>query len=182
MPAGDDELVLIGVIAGAHGIRGEVKLKSFTADPADITAYGVLRDEAGKHTIKIVSLKPAKDAFIAKLKDVNDRNAAEALRGTKLYVPRARMPEPGEDSWYHADLIGLQIVGPDGTAIGTVVAVENFGAGDLLEIAPLGGGRSDFLPFTKAFVPDVDIKGGRVIVAPPDDFLAPVEPEGSSDG
>ena len=166
---GAGELILLGVIAGAHGIRGEVKLKSFTANPADIASYGALSDEAGGRLFEILAIKPAKDALIARLAGVEDRTAAEALKGTKLFVPRERMPAPDQDDYYHADLIGLDAVDASGNHFGTVLGVENYGAGDLLDIGD--DTASELLPFTKAFVPEIDLAARRIVIAPPDDFL-----------
>ena len=163
------ELILMGVIAGAHGIRGEVKLKSFTANPADIASYGVLSDETGGRLFEIVALKSAKDALIVRLSGVEDRSGAEALKGTKLFVPRGRMPAPDQDDYYHADLIGLDAVDASGNRIGRVLGVENYGAGDLLDIGD--DTASELLPFTKAFVPEVDLAARRIVIAPPEDFL-----------
>jgi 16S rRNA processing protein RimM len=124
--------ILIGRITGAHGIRGAVKLKSFATMPSDIAAYGPLLTGDGRQ-IEILRLKPAKDEFIADLKDVCDRNAAEALQGTDLFVARARLPSPKPDEFYLADLIGKAAIA-DGTRIGLVTGIQNFGAGDLLEL------------------------------------------------
>ncbi len=159
-----DRLVLLGRIAGAHGIRGEVKINSFTGIPEDIAAYGALVDGKGRSFI-IERLRPMKGmAVAAALAGISDRTAAEALRGVDLHVERARLPETDEDEWYYTDLIGLAAVSPDGEAVGEVVSVQNFGAGDLLEIRPAEGERTVLVAFTKACVPVVDIKGGRVIV------------------
>lgn len=160
--------VCVGQFGAAHGIRGEVRLKAFTADPLAIRQYGPLQSEDGARTFEIVALRPAKDTLIARLKGVDDRNAAEALCHLRLYVPRERLAPPAEDEFYHADLIGLAAVDRSGQPLGTIVAVPNYGAGDLLEIAPAGGGATVLLPFSKAAVPHVDIAAGRVTVDPPD--------------
>ena len=161
-----DTLIVMGVITAAHGIRGEVKLKSFTEVPEDIATYGPLYMNDGPRTLEILSLKPAKGQFIARLKGVGDRNAAEALKGVKLKVPRSRLPEPEEDEFYYEDLIGLMVEDEQGHPLGRIKAVQNFGAGDLLEIQPEKG-RSFFVPFTRRDVPHVDISRGRVTVRPP---------------
>jgi 16S rRNA processing protein RimM len=160
--------VLVAQIGAAHGLRGEVRLRSFTAEPMAVKDYGALESEDGARSFEIESLRPAKDVLIARLTGIADRNAAEALCNLRLYVPRARLPEPEADEFYHADLIGLVAVAPDGRDIGTVVALQNFGAGDLIEVK-LVDGATVMLPFTKATVPEVDVAGGRVVIDMPAD-------------
>jgi 16S rRNA processing protein RimM len=155
--------VLVAQIGAAHGLRGEVRLRSFTAEPMAVKEYGALESEDGAHAFTIEALRPAKDVLIARLAGVTDRDAAEQLRNVKLYVPRARLPEPETDEFYHADLIGLAAVATDGRELGTVVALQNFGAGDLIEMKRLDG-ATELLPFTKAVVPEVDVAGGRIVV------------------
>jgi 16S rRNA processing protein RimM len=159
--------VLLGRIAGAHGIRGEVLIKTFTAAPEDIGAYGPLSDAAGSRSFKIASARPTQKGVVARIEGVSDRNAAEALRGVDLYVARDRLPAASEGEFYHADLIGLAAVDPQGNAVGEVVAAHNFGAGDLLEIRLTGASRTEFLSFTDAVVPEVDIQARRVVVILP---------------
>jgi 16S rRNA processing protein RimM len=170
---GDDAgsgLVLLGRITGAHGIRGEVKITSFTAAPEDIASYGVLTDGKERH-LTIEALRPLKGMSIsARIAGIRDRNAAEALKGMELFTERARLPETDEDEWYYADLIGLEASTPEGERLGEIIAVQNFGAGDLLEIRGDEGGRSVLVPFTQAAVPVIDVKGGRVIVDQPEDM------------
>lgn len=158
--------VCIGQFAGAHGVRGQVKLRSFTADPAAIASYGPLSDEAGKRHFAVSLTGTAKDAFLAKVEGVADRDAAEALNGVRLFVDRDRLPETEEEEFYHADLIGLRVERLDGVVVGTVRAVHDFGAGDVLEIAS-DDGRVELLPFTVKVVPVVDVAGGRVLIDPP---------------
>jgi 16S rRNA processing protein RimM len=158
--------VCIGQFAGAHGVRGLVKLKSFTADPGDVASYGPLTDEAGTRRFAVALTGTAKDAFIAKVEGIGDRDAAQALSGVRLYVDRDRLPEPEEEEFYHADLIGLRAERTDGVAVGTVRAVHDFGAGDVLEIAS-DDGRVELLPFTAKVVPAVDLPGGRIVIDPP---------------
>lgn len=159
--------ICLGQIGAPHGVRGEVRLHSFTAEPAAIASYGPLETEDGR-IFKIENLRPAKHAFVAKLSGVADRDAAERLANTRLYVPRARLPEPAQaDEFYHADLIGLRAVDHAGKECGTVVAVHNFGAGDLIELRPPEGGETELLPFDAATVPEVDITNGRLVVAHP---------------
>lgn len=171
--------LLLGAVAGAHGIRGAVKLKTFTADPAAIGSYGPLVDERGRRFVVHVDRALA-GAVIARIDGVGDRNAAEALRGTRFYVPRAALPEPDEDEFYHADLLGLAVEDAAGGRIGTVATVQDFGAGDVLEIRLAEGGMA-WLPFTRAMVPKVDVAGGRLVASPPEDWLLPPEPEGEDE-
>ena len=156
-------------IGGAHGLRGEVKLKSFTGDPMAVSEYGTLTTEDGAASFEIEALRPAKGHLVARFRGIEDRGAAERLANVRLFVPRERLPPLEADEFYHADLIGLSAVKADGSEIGTVVAVHDFGAGDILELAPRGGGTSIMVPFTAAFVPKVDIARGRIVVAPPAD-------------
>jgi 16S rRNA processing protein RimM len=160
------KLVLLARIGAAHGVRGEVRVKSFTADPMALGGYGPLSSRDGR-VFLVERLRPAKEVVVAKFRGVDDRNAAEALNGTDLFVPRDRLPAAeDEDEFYHADLIGLSAEAEDGTPLGTVVAIHNFGAGDILDIAPPRG-PSLLVPFTKAVVPDVDLVAGRLVVIPP---------------
>jgi 16S rRNA processing protein RimM len=147
-----------------------VRIKSFTQHPEDIAAYGPLADETGRRQIELRLLGAAKGVLIARLPGVEDRNRAEELRGLRLYLPRAALPPPQEDEYYHADLIGLAAVLGDGTSLGKVRAVHDFGAGDTLEIARAGAPPA-MVPFTRAVVPIVDLKAGRVVVAPPPGLL-----------
>jgi 16S rRNA processing protein RimM len=163
------ERICVAQIGGAHGIRGEVKLKSFTADPMAVKDYGPLTSEDGSARFEIEALRPAKSHLVARLRGVADRNAAERLTHVRLFVPRERLPPPAEDEFYHVDMIGLAAATADGTEVGTVVAVHDFGAGAILELQPPAGGNTVMLPFTDAFVPAVDIAGGRITVAPPAD-------------
>jgi 16S rRNA processing protein RimM len=149
-------------------LQGEVRIRSFTAHPAAITEYGPLEDETGARLFEIESLRVTPKALSARLKGVTSRDEAEALTGTKLYVPHSRLPAREEDEWYHTDLIGISALDREGVAIGSVVAVHNFGAGDLLEIRPASGGATVLMPFTRDTVPEVDVEGGWLRIAPPD--------------
>jgi 16S rRNA processing protein RimM len=163
------KLILLGHIAAAHGIRGEVLVKTYTDAPADIAAYGPLTDATGTKSYKLKVLRVTPKGVIARVDGVADRNAAEALKGTALHVDRATMGEADPGEYFYSDLIGLAAHAPDGTRLGIIKAVNDFGAGDLLEIAFDGSGRSEFVAFTDANVPEVDIAGGRVIVIMPAD-------------
>jgi len=160
--------VLLGEIGRPQGLQGEVRIRSFTAEPGAIADYGPLEDETGTRLFEIESLRVTPKALTARLKGVESRGQAEALTGTKLYVPRSRLPEREEDEWYHSDLIGSAALDPDGAAIGTVIAVHNFGAGDLLEIRPASGAATVLMPFTRETVPEVDVEGGWLKVVPPE--------------
>ena len=160
--------ICVARIGAAHGVRGEVKLWSFTADPAAVAEYGPFETADGS-LLEIDTLRPAKEFFVARLKGVADRDAAERLRNVELFVPRDRLPETaGSDEFYHADLIGLAVVDAAGGALGTVMAMHNFGAGDLIEVRPAAGRDTVMLPFTHSVVPLIDIAGGRIVVAPPE--------------
>jgi len=160
--------IRVARIGAAHGIRGEVKLWSFTEDPLAVTNYGLLETEDGARRFEIEAARPAKDHLVVRLKGIGDRDAAEKLRNTDLFVPRDRLPPIEEaDTFYHADLVGLAAVGEDGAAFGTVTAIHNFGAGDLIEIAPAAGGEPLLLPFNETTVPTIDLKARRVVVVPP---------------
>jgi len=160
--------ICLGQIGAAHGVRGEVRLRSFTADPEAIASYGPLETEDGR-VFEIENLRPAKDHFVAKLAGIGDRNAAERLANLKLYVPRERLPAPAApDEFYHADLIGLVVVDRSGKSIGTVVAIQNFGAGDLIEVKPNAHDKTQLVPFDATNVPAVDIAAGRIVVVLPE--------------
>ena len=160
--------VCVARIGAAHGTSGEVRLWSFTAEPQAVAGYGALETAGGARSFEIEALRPAPagDCFIARLKGVTDRSAAERLRNLELYVPRARLPAPQPDEFYHADLIGLVVEDGRGRAVGSVIAVHNFGAGDLLEIRLVEGGDTVMLPFTAAVVPQVEIAAGRIVLDP----------------
>lgn len=170
--------VLVGRIGAAHGIKGEVRLVSFTAEPKAIGTYGPLDDESGTRRFEIAALRPVKDnIFIARLAGVTTREAAEALNNLDLYLPRAALPAAADDEFYHADLIGLTALDSAGAEIGRVTDVLNFGGGDILEIAPAAGGETLLLPFTKACVPSVDLAQKRLVVVPPIEVEAAPEGE-----
>jgi 16S rRNA processing protein RimM len=161
--AGAGKRILLGRIAGAHGIRGEVLIKTFTGRPEDIGAYGPLDDGAGR-TFRIEVVRVTARGVVARIAGVGDRNAAEALKGAALHVDRERLPMPAEGEFYHADLIGLAAVDPEGRPLGEVIAVYNHGAGDLLEVRLAESGKTELVAFTDAFVPEVDLAGRRVVV------------------
>ena len=165
-----DRLVLVGRFGAPQGVRGEVRVQSFTGDPKAIGAYGPLTDAARRAEFVFERLRPLKaEMLVAKVRGVETREAAAALTNVELFARRDRMPEPSEDEFYHDDLVGLQAVTADGRALGRVVAVSNYGAGDIVEIAPEGGGEALLLPFTRAVVPTIDFAAGRMLVEPPPD-------------
>src|SRR5690349_20634312 len=167
---------MVGVIVGAHGVRGAVRVKSFTAEPASVGTYGPVEDEAGTCRFALRVVGEGKGVVIATVKGVEDRNAAEALKGLRLYVARAALPAPAADEFYHADLIGLEAVTPAGERLGRVRAVHDFGAGDSLEL-DLEAGGTLLVPFTKAAVPRLDSARGRLVVEPREEFLAAPPPQ-----
>jgi 16S rRNA processing protein RimM len=171
--------VCVGEIVGAHGVRGLVRLRSFTEDPTAVVAYGPLTDEAGRRRFAVQLQSPGKGTWIARVEGVSERNAAEALRGTRLYVERAALPTTDEDEFYHADLIGLRAERADGELLGSVIAVHDFGGGTLLELR-LVCGRTAAVPFTQAVVPVVDVAAGRVVMDPPAALLEPAQPSGEA--
>ncbi len=159
--------ILLGQITGAHGIRGDILVRTFTGEPAAIAAYGPLTDAAGTKSFKLRIVRVTDKGVVARLDGVTDRNGAEAVRGQELYVERSKLPATDDTEYYHADLIGLAAEAPDGTLIGRVVAVQNFGAGDLLEIELTGGTATEYVQFTNANVPEVDLAAKRVVVVRP---------------
>jgi 16S rRNA processing protein RimM len=172
-----DPRICVGVITGAQGVRGAVRVKSFTATPEDVAAYGPVADEAGTRSLTLRIVGTAKGVVIAKIAGVEDRDAAEAMKGMRLYVERSVLPAAGEEEYYHADLLGLAVELRDGTLLGRVRAVHEYGAGDSIEVAREAGGGSVLVPFTRAAVPIVDLAGGRLVIDPPDGLLdnRPVE-------
>lgn len=156
--------ICLGVIVGVKGVRGEVRIKTFTEDPADVVSYGPLTSKDGR-SFKVTMVGIHQGVVIAKMNGIADRNAAEALKGVELFVDRARLPPPEDGSFYYADLIGLAAELTDGTALGKVMAVDNFGAGDVMEIAS-DDGQSAFVPFNPSVVANVDLAGRKVTFNP----------------
>lgn len=174
--------VCVAAVAAAHGVRGLLRLKPFTAIPEDCVAYGPLTNADGSRTFKFEKLGMHKGQVLVRMEGVADRTAAEALRGVRLYVPRAALPETeDEDEFYYADLIGLSAVLADGTEIGKVRAVFDFGAGDSLELTQTASGKPLLVPFTRTVVPRVDIAGGQVVVDPPPGLLGEAPDDSSAD-
>jgi 16S rRNA processing protein RimM len=165
--------VLLGEISGAHGIRGDVLVRSFTAAPETIASYGPLTDATGAKQFSLGLIRVTSKGIVARIGGVSDRTTAETLRGTKLYIDRERLPEAAVSEYYHADLIGLRAMSPDGTELGEIVAVQNFGAGDLVELKPASGSSTEFIPFEDRWVPHVDLAAGTIVINRP--------PEGEED-
>jgi 16S rRNA processing protein RimM len=158
--------VCVGAIVGVHGVRGAIRIKSFTADAADVAAYGPVETEDGGRRFDLKVTGEAKGLVIAQVDGVRDRDAAESLKGTRLYVSRDRLPETDEDEFLYTDLVGLKVFGVDGELVGSVRGVADFGAGELLDIVQTQGG-SILVPFTRAAVPDIDVANGRLVIDPP---------------
>jgi len=165
--------VCLGVIAGPHGVSGLVRVKSFTEVPEDLASYGPLSDEQGRRRFDLTVTGRVKDALLARIEGIGDRDRAQALKGTRLYAPREVLPAlEEEETYYHADLLGLAAEDREGRPLGRVTAVHNFGAGDILELDGKERGRSLMIPFTRAAVPVVDLEKGRVVVDPPAEIEA----------
>ncbi len=163
----DDKLICVGAVMGAFGVRGEVRLKSFCADPSAIENYSPLVTESGQsYEVKLV--RSVKSGFGARLAGVQDKEAADALRGTRLYARRDDLPNLPDDEYYHSDLIGLAVLDTGGAKLGKVTSVQDFGAGDILEVAGKGLKEPAMLPFTLANVPTVDLATGKIIADPPE--------------
>ena len=159
-----NDRICVGAIAGAFGVRGEVRLKSFCAEPGDIATYGPLATEDGARQFTVTLTRPVTGGFGARLSGVAVREEAEALKGTTLWAPRTALPSLPDDEFYHTDLIGLEVVDPGGTVLGRVRAIYDHGAGDILEVVGKG---LILLPFTRAVVPTVDLAAGRIVADPP---------------
>ena len=174
-----DTKICVARIGGAHGVRGAVKLWTFTEDPLAVKRYGPLSSKDGTRQFELTSAREGKGHLIAELKGVTTREQAERLNGLELYVARLKLPATGENEYYHADLIGLAAVTGDDAPLGRVVAIHNFGAGDIIEIAPPNG-ASMLLPFSNAVVPTVDLAGGRVVIELPGEIEGEEPKESSS--
>jgi 16S rRNA processing protein RimM len=173
-------LILVGRVAGAFGVRGEVRIASYTEDPLTLTQFKALTRQDGSPALTLTTARVAKDGVVARCAGIETKEAADALRGLRLYVPRSALPEPDEDEFYLADLIGLTVRHvATNDLIGKIKSVQNFGADDLLEITPALGGQTWYLPFTRAAVPEVKIAEGLVLADPP---AMIGEPEGPVEG
>lgn len=161
------DLICVGAIGGAYGVRGEVRVKSFCSEPSDIADYSPLTTEDGSRSITLTLLRPIKNGFAARIGGVGTKEEADALRGVQLFARRAQLPSLPDDEFYHADLIGLEVVDTGGQSLGRVKSVQNHGAGDLLELHGPALANTVLLPFTRAAVPTIDLEAGRIVADPP---------------
>ncbi len=176
MSDGIKDKVLMATIGAAHGIQGEVRVKPYGDDPLSFTDYGPLTSEDGKRVFEVLKARVKKTVVVTRFEGIDTRNQAEELNGLHLYIHRDQLPETEEDEFYYSDLKGLSVQTTDGEELGKVVAAQDFGAGDLLEVRPKRG-RTFYVPFTKVFVPQVDVAGGKIIVDLPDDYFSESDPE-----
>ncbi|MEM5541683.1 ribosome maturation factor RimM [Sulfitobacter sp. AS92] len=163
----DQDLICVGAIAGAYGVRGEVRVKSYCAAPEDIETYRPLYTEDGSRTFNLALLHQVKNGFAARIAEITTKEEADEMRGLLLFAARDQLPNLPDDEFYHADLIGLEVYDTGGTLLGRVKTVQNHGADDLLELQLAGTSATTFLPFTKAAVPTVDLASGRIVADPP---------------
>lgn len=163
----NDKLILVAQIAGGFGVKGEVRVTAYTAEPMALMAYGPLLRADGSTGLTLTSARPDKAGVVGRAKEIATKEQADALRGLKLFVPRDRLPAPDEDEFYLTDLVGLEARDPDGLVLGAIKSVQNFGADDMLEIAPAAGGPTWYLPFTKDAVPDLHIADGWLLAVRP---------------
>lgn len=159
--------IVIGAIAGAYGVRGEVRIKSFCAVPEEIETYSPLTDSEG-NTYDLAIIRPIKSGYSARIAQVTSKEDADTLKGTELFAERDQLPNLPDDEFYHTDLIGLEVVDTGGETLGKIKAVHNHGADDLLEVTLKGSSKTELVPFTKAIVPTVDLEAGRVVIDPPE--------------
>jgi 16S rRNA processing protein RimM len=166
-----DRLIPLGIFGAPHGVRGELRVKSYTQEPKAIGSYGALTDKSAKAVYKLTALRALKDdMLVVRLAGVDSREAAEKLTGAELFARRAQLPPPSDDEFYHDDLVGLEAVTREGDRLGHVVALRNFGAGDILEIAPASGEETLLLPFSKAVAVAMDFDAGKIVIVPPDEI------------
>jgi len=173
----EDARICVGAVSGARGVKGELRIKPFTDDPKHVGAYGPVETEDGTRALTLTGLKVKGDDVTAWAKEVKTREEAMALKGTRLYVPKARLPEAAEDEFYYADLVGLAVKTKETDELGQVIAVHDFGAGDVLEIRLHEDKRAVMVPFTKACVPKVDVPGGEITIDPPNGLFDRPDPE-----
>ncbi|MFM7084387.1 MAG: ribosome maturation factor RimM [Hyphomicrobium sp.] len=162
-----NRLVLLGEVTSAHGIKGEVRIKTFTSTPEDIASYGPLSDQFGQNLLNIETLRVTAKGIIAHFKGINDRTSAEKLKNTKLYVKRSQLPPAENGSYYHEDLLGLEAIAESGKVLGLVTGIFNFGGGNLIEITPPQKKEKFLIPFKDSFVPKVDLQEGKIMINPP---------------
>ncbi len=163
--------IAVGILGAPHGVRGELRVKSYTEDPKAIGAYGDLMDRTGKAFFRLTAVRLLKDdMLVVRLAGIDSREQAEKLTGAELFARRDRLPSPPEDEFYYDDLVGLDAMTIEGGLLGRVVALRKFGAGDILEIAPAAGGETMMLPFTKAVAVEIDLRNGRIVIVPPNEI------------
>lgn len=173
-----ENLILVGRVAGAFGVKGEVRITTFTADPMGLAAYGPLLRKDGSPGLTLTALRPAKAGVIARSPQIATPEEADRLRGLELFVPRDALPPPDdEDEFYLTDLVGLTAVDPQGLVLGKVLSVENYGAGDLIEVKPAGGGQTWLIEFTRENAPTVSIMEGKIVLVRPTETEATPEDE-----
>jgi len=165
-----DTLILVGHVAGGFGVKGEVRITAYTADPLALTAYGPLLRADGSPGLTLTQVRATKDGVVGRSPQIATKEDADALRNLKLYVPREAFPAPEEDEFYLADLIGVEARDPSGLVLGKVRAVQNFGADDMLEIDPATGGPTWYLPFTRAATPELHLSDGWLVAVRPDEI------------
>ena len=175
------QYLLVARVSGAHGVRGDVRLSTFTEDPLAIVDYRDLVRADGSAALTVLSARIAKGGIIARCKGIETKDQADGLRGLTLHIPRSALPEPDEDEFYLADQIGLAALSPEGLRIGRVKSVQDFGAGDILEIDPAEGGPTWYLPFTREAVPEVQITAGRIVVVRPAEVEWTLDPDSDPD-
>ncbi|MEL6451626.1 MAG: ribosome maturation factor RimM [Pseudomonadota bacterium] len=163
-----DARICVGAISGAYGVQGEVRIKSFCAQPDDIEAYSPLTTEDGSRSFALALIRPMKNGFVARIAEVATKEQADALKGTQLFAQRNQLPGLPDDEFYYTDLVGLEVFDTGGTLLGRVKSVQNHGASDLLELHQAGATATVLLPFTKAVVPTVDLATGRIVADPPE--------------
>ncbi|NJC40669.1 16S rRNA processing protein RimM [Brevundimonas alba] len=161
------KLILVGQIAGGFGVKGEVRVTAYTAEPMALMSYGPLLRADGSVGLTLTSARPDKNGVVGRAKEIATKEQADALRGLKLHILRERLPEPEEDEFYLTDLVGLEARDPEGIVLGTIKSVQNFGADDMLEIAPAAGGQTWYLPFTKDAAPELHIADGWLLAVRP---------------
>jgi 16S rRNA processing protein RimM len=169
----DSKLILVGQVAGGFGVKGEVRVTAWTADPLALLTYGTLLRADGSPGLTLTSARPDKAGVVGRAKEIATKEEADALRGLKLFIPRERLPEPAEDEFYLADLVGLEARDPGDVVLGMVKSVQNFGADDMLEIAPAAGGPTWYLPFTREAAPELHIVEGWLRVVRPEEVGEP---------
>ena len=165
--ATDTKLILVGQIAGGFGVKGEVRVTAYTAEPKALLSYGVLLRADGSPGLTLTTGRAEKSAVVGRAKEIATKEQADALRGLKLYIPRDKLPEPDEDEFYLTDLVGLQVRDPAADVLGSENSVQNFGAEDMLEVAPAAGGQTWYLPFTREAVPELHIADGWLLAVRP---------------